>query len=78
MKCPDCDKEITRIERYKTTVCWEKEGEKWTCGAYNTGTHFHLFCPDYDEYSKSDKHEIKLFGDELPDELASVVFPEGK
>lgn len=78
MKCPDCDKEIIRIERYKTTVVWEKEGEKWHSGHIDSGTHFHLFCPDYDEYSRSQKHTTKRWGNELPDELASVVYPGSK
>ena len=78
MKCPDCDKEIIRIERYHATVVWEKEGEKWVCGSYDTGTHFHLFCPNYDEYSRSGKHTIKLWGNELPDELYDVVYPGSK
>lgn len=40
---------------------------------WNEGIHFHLFCPDYDEDSKSGKHEYKLCGSELPVDLYRVV-----
>ena len=74
MKCPDCEKDIVRIERYKTTVCWEYKNGKWEISTYNQGSHFHLYCPDYDEYSKSGKHEYKLWPNELPEEIERVVW----
>jgi hypothetical protein len=76
MKCPDCDKDIVRIERYHTTVVWEKKNGEWTVGASDIGTHFHVFCPDYDEYDESGKHTMKIFGQDLPEELRNVVYPK--
>jgi hypothetical protein len=74
MKCPDCDKEIVRIERYQSTVFWEKKGDNWRRDYWNGGTHFHLFCPDYDEYSESGKHECIRWGGDLPDDLYRVIY----
>ena len=63
-----CTAEVVRIERYQTTVAWEKDDDgAWDLGAYDNGTHFHLFCPE--------GHELKCWGRELPKELQRVVYP---
>ncbi len=74
MKCPYCEKEIVRIERYHSTVVWEKIGDKWEMDFHDEGTYFHLYCPDYDENSKSGKHECKRWRNELPDDLYRVIW----
>jgi len=76
MKCPNCEKNIVRIERYKTTVIWEIKDGVWTMGALDNGTHFHLFCPDYDEYSKSQKHTCKQWGNDLSEKIEKIVHGE--
>lgn len=85
VKCPvqGCDELVTRIERYHVTVEWNLETApvavgarhpisepKWTLGAHDSGTHFHLFC--------ADGHESKRWGNQLPKRLQAVVYPGNK
>ena len=75
-ECPQarCTAGVVRIERYQTTVMWEKSADgSWDCGAYDQGTHFHLFC--------SDGHETKAWPNRgnhsdyvMPVELLRVVY----
>ena len=74
MKCPDCGKEIVRIERYQPTVVWKKNGDQWEMSIWNQEPDFHLYCQDYDKYSNSGKHKCKCWVNELPDDLFDVVW----
>lgn len=68
-QCPasNCNGVVERIARYKTTVEWEFRDGRWEIGAFDDGSHFHVFC--------SQGHELKRWGRDLPDELQRVVFP---
>ena len=64
-----CEANVTKIERYKVSVGWEYDSNtgEWDLGAYDDGTHFHVFC--------AAGHEVKCFGRGLPEELQRVVYP---
>ncbi len=64
----ECTGIIERIERYKTTVVWERgQSGAWETGTLDEGTHFHLFC--------SQGHEQKRWGRDLPANVKAIVFP---
>jgi hypothetical protein len=66
---PDCDELVNRIQRYRVTVEWEQAPDgSWSLGAYDNGTHFHLFC--------GADHETRRWGRDLPHPLRGVVFPD--
>lgn len=69
ISCPigDYGALIGRIELYKVHVTWELSDGAWDLGAWDDGTHFHVFC--------ADGHETKLWGRELPERLQTVVYP---
>lgn len=65
---PGCDAGVERVERYHVSVVWEPTADgRWDFGAYDTGTHFHVFC--------ADGHEVKCWGRHLPREIQDIVFP---
>jgi hypothetical protein len=65
-----CDEPVTRIRRHKVTVEWEITNplNGWDLGAFDDGTHFHLFCEA--------GHETKAWGRDLPKRLQKVVYPK--
>lgn len=73
----DCDAAVERIERYKTTVVWERDGGSWTLGTYDQGTHFHLFCEAGHETRCWANPDPNADGT-LPESLVGVVYPGEK
>lgn len=69
MTCSTCGEPFSRIERYHVTVEWslDRETGDWSLGAYDNGTHFHVFC--------ANEHETKVWGQGLPPELQAICFP---
>ncbi len=72
VKCSfaDCSEDVIEIKRYRVSVSWDYDSEKdtWDLGTYDTGTHFHVSC--------AAGHEDKMWGQQLPQKLQHVVYPE--
>jgi hypothetical protein len=69
-----CPGYITAVERYKVSVEWsyDAESDAWSGPvAWDSGTHFHLFCSAVGEH----RPPLKLWGNELPEELQRVIYP---
>lgn len=76
-----------RVERYHATVVWEPDQTgKWSLGAIDDGTQFHLFCaahvqhesqcvgPRYCRRNHVD-HETKVWGKDLSPKFQAVLYP---
>ena len=74
---PDCSEPIVRIERYKSTVVWDRQQDgSWSMGVEDVGTHFHLFCAYGHETRAWNNHDPNADG-VLPAPLRAVVYPGG-
>ena len=67
MTCPSCQADVDQIDRYGVEVEWFRlwDGSWSLTLREKPGSHFHLFC--------SNGHRIKLWAEELPEELQGVV-----
>ena len=76
-----CTGHIVKIETYKADLEWElKDDGTWGFG-HAPLTQYHLFCSEKSNhagYIGSDSDQLKFYADQLPDEVAGVVFGKSK
>lgn len=68
---------VVKVEAYKADLSWvRQEDGTWEFGRSNPRSHFHLFCSlkgNHAGYDRSDDPRMKLYGDQLPDDLRAVI-----
>jgi hypothetical protein len=69
VKCPNCGRAVTHMKRFHAEVEYTRDPKAgtWELCTWDRGTHFHVFCEG--------ECELKLWGGQLPEQLAMLAYP---
>lgn len=76
-----CTGQVVKIETYKADLEWKLQDDGTWHFLHGPLTHYHLFCSEKSNhagYIGPDSDQLKFYADQLPDEVADVVFGNPK